>query len=122
MELSNIHERILTYCSEDDMGLWIFARYATDDKYNVFPIKPYPEEAQKKVIMVITELLEAELIEATSYDGSEFIRLQGSNLEIIHYINQEWNNLGRKPSGGDVCWFRATQKGKELTRELGLIA
>jgi hypothetical protein len=119
MKLNRVQKDILTYCSDDDMGFWVVVRYVTEDKFG--HIQMLPRREQKKVLREVRKLLDLGLIEIQQYNGTEFVKIEGSVSKLMGFIDREWKKLGVMPSGGDVCWFKATPKGEALARELNLL-
>lgn len=141
MELDNFHKEILGLCADDDTELWVIIRHASDDFSRPDPV---PESVRRKTLNVIRDLLDAGLIEAGFFswtigvpenmrpdeaiqfvkDNQNAVEYHPLNLrvdETIQFIEKEWDALGRRPSGGDICSFRATPKGERLAKELGLM-
>jgi hypothetical protein len=118
MQLDETQRKILIYCSDDDMGLWVIVRYVTDPEFKYEKI--IPEIGRKQVIRIIQEFMEEGLIEAGNPNGAEFTPIAGTVDDVIKFIEHEWEKLGKRPSGGDICWFRATPKGERLAHELVL--
>lgn len=121
MEISELQKGLLSYSSHDDMGLWIIPwritnSGATDESY---------ENVRNQSIAVIRNMLEnGWLAVGMPIDKDRKVVFQLFSMsvdEAIAFIESEWDKLGRLPSLGEVCWFRATPAGKQLTIELGLI-
>ncbi len=124
MELEDIHKKLLADCAYDDMGLWVVVSYVSDD---AFSDDSMPEWVRQKTLEVIRFLLQKGLIEAGNFEHEDSggYRFQPMLLpvdKVINYIEREWDELGRAPNIGDICWFRATPAGKKLAGELGLKA
>ena len=115
MELSETHKEILRLSADDDTGLWLIIKRVAKDAYSTTST---PKWVRRKVIEVIRDLLDNQLIEAGNPNGPNFQPLFSTTNEIIRYIEQEWDGLGRTPNIGDVCWFRATPAGEKLDQEL----
>jgi hypothetical protein len=58
------------------------------------------------------ELIEAGNFEVGESDKYIFIPMRLPANEKIDFIQKEWDELGKTPNIGDVCWFRATPAGK----------
>lgn len=118
MELQEIHKSVLAECAYDDVGLWSIIVHVYGESYARRSI--LPDQVRRETIKVVNDLLSEELVEAGNPNGPEFVRFSWSMAEIIDHIESEWDRLGRTPDVGEICWFRATPKGKKLVNELGL--
>jgi hypothetical protein len=118
MKLQEIHESVLAECVYDDVGLWSIIVRVHGESYAWHSTLPDP--VRQETIQIVNDLLSEELIEVGNPNGPEFVRFSWSVPELIDYIESEWNKLGRTPDVGEICWFRATPKGKKLANELGL--
>ncbi len=122
MELQDIHKKILALCAYDYTGLWLVITRVNKDAYSLDKL---PEWVHQKTIEVIRYLLQSGLIETGNFEaedsgGFKFQPIPLPIDEVIKYIEREWDELGRTPNIGDVCWFRATPIGKQLAHDLGL--
>ena len=122
MELSDLEKELLAYCCEDDMGIWVIIHSVFGDGYPNLP--KLPEWVQEKTLQTITSLLFKELVIIGHFVEKEnaiiFVPFDGIVTEIVEKIKCEWNELDRNPSLGDICWFRASEKGIRLAKILGL--
>jgi len=118
MKIKKIYKYLLDYCSTDYMGLWVIVWNVTHAHTSQNP----REIVQKKTLKVIEEMLKNGWIEIgvlILHDAEvNFQPLKLSVKEAINYINSEWELLGREPDIGEVCWFRATPAGIQLSNEL----
>lgn len=115
MELSKLHKDILWECADDDTGLWVIIRSISEEDYFADVL---PEWVRQKTLQIIKDLLEEDLIEAGNFRENIYSTMCLQVNEIIAFIEREWDALGHTPSGGDVCWFRATPKGERLSHDL----
>jgi hypothetical protein len=122
MELSDLEKRILAYCSEDDMGLWVVVSDVYGDAYLVNAT--LPTWVREKTVELVNKLLSKGLIVigrmARIENNVEFIPITGSDDEIIRAIEQEWDDVGRAPIMGDLFWIQASRAGEQLAKDLGL--
>lgn len=105
-------------CVDDYTELWYVIRlvYPSFSSEN-----PIPDWVINKTLELIHQMLESGYIEAGILRES-FSPLKISLDETISYIKSMWNKLEGKPLRvGYICWFRATQAGEKLARELNLI-
>jgi hypothetical protein len=63
--------------------------------------------------------IEAGNFEKDESGKSRWVTMILSADEIIKFIEQEWNLLGKNPNIGDICWFIATETGIKLAEEFG---
>jgi hypothetical protein len=120
MEIQDAHKEILALCANDDTGLWLVLRRICGDEYYFGTI---PHWLRQKAINIIRDLLSSGLIVAGNFEVGElekhrFIPMLIPVNEIVEFIEQEWNSLGRTPSLGDICWFRATETGENFAKTL----
>ena len=124
MELEQIHKDMLAECAHDEVAvghlIWRLkgGGYELDDAEFVVP--------NPRLLSIIKTLLGHELIEAGVFQSGscgdhEFAPERASAEVVVAHIERAWNELGRAPQIGEVCWFRATAKGKRLAIELGLL-
>ena len=116
MKLQNIHQEILMLCADDYTGLWLVVRTISKDAY---PLDAMPDWVRQQALKVIKDLLQTELVEVGNFEAEsfKFQPLLLSAEETISYIQREWDELGRAPTIGDICWFRATPAGEKLARQ-----
>ncbi len=124
MGIQDIHKEILELCIDDGVGFWLILKRISKDTYALDSV---PEWAHQKTVAVIKDLMQSGLIEAGNFvsDDSGSFKFEPILLsvdEVITYIEQEWDKLGKSPNIGDVCWFKLTLSGKQLANELGLRA
>lgn len=124
MDIQDTHKEILELCIGDGVGFWLILKRISKDTYALDSV---PEWVRQKTMTVIKDLMQSRLIEAGHFDpddtgGFRFRPILLSVDEVIKYIEQEWDRLEKTPNIGDVCWFRLTLAGKQLTSELGLKA
>lgn len=122
MDFQDIHKEILGLCADDDIGLWLIIKRVAKDDYIIDSV---PEWGRQKTLEVLRDLLQNGLIGAGNFQakdsgGYEFQPLKLSTDEVINYIEREWDELGKTPNIGDICWFRATLAGEKLADDLGL--
>ena len=117
MNLQDIHKEILTLCVDDYTGLWLVVRSISKDAY---PLDAMPKWVRQQAIQVIEDLLRAGLIEAGNFEPKsfEFQTITLTTDETINYIQHQWDELGRAPTIGDVCWFQATAAGEQLAQQI----
>ena len=118
MKPEEIYELVLGECAYDDVGLWSIIFEVNGEAYALY--STLPDRVRLETMKIVNELLSNDLIEAGNPNGPTFVRFSLSVPEIIDYIESEWDKLGRTPDVGEICWFRATQKGKKLADELDL--
>jgi len=122
MDLSDLEKELLAYCVEDDMGLWVIIHSVFGDGYPNYP--KLPEWVQEKTLQTISSLLTKELVIIGQFVEKEndiiFVPFVGISKEIVKKIKCEWTKLDRNPSLGDICWFRASDKGIQLAEILRL--
>ena len=106
---------ILTNCHEDSIGLWLFIGIIEDN------LNLYGKQLQEMTLSIILEFLEKGLIQAgfpREKDGF-FEQKIGVPKDIVMNIENEWNELDREPTIGDIIWFYITEKGtKEMIKLL----
>ena len=117
MDLNDLKKDILCECAHDDVGLWSILRTISA---NLYFAEKLPEWVQPKALQIIRDLVDEGLIEAGNPNGPTFRAISPITDETLAFIVREWDALGRTPNLGDVCWFRATLKGKQLSDDLGL--
>lgn len=122
MIISELQQYILEYCVDDDMGLWVVIVNVFGDAYSDTDL--LPAWVQETALSELKDLLKKGLIQIGQHVHEDkdwvFIVFPGGDEEVIQKVKEDWNNLERNPSGGDVCWIRSTEKGLELARQLGL--
>jgi len=118
MELTQHHKEILVECTEDNLGLWSIIWTVNGGGYSKNAI--LPEWVRQKTIEIVKDLLAQGLVEVGNFEAEsfEFQPLLLSTEETIKYIQREWDELGRPPTIGDVCWFRATATGRQLAQQI----
>lgn len=122
MELSDLHKMILVECARDDVQLCeVIFRVNGLQHYRQDEV--LPPGVRRKVIEIIRDLLQEKLIQAgfpPAIEAKEQIwtSLSLPPAETIDYIEQEWDHLGHNPSLGDVIWFKATDAGEQLARQI----
>jgi hypothetical protein len=112
---NSVIKNILIECSEDDVGLWSIIREVKSG------FQDLDDETLRKVTLeLLSELLEAELIQAgyPSLEEKSFNVCSLSPKELIVKIEKEWLKLGREPRLGDIVWFVTTDKGDKKAEEL----
>ena len=117
MKLDDFQKEILGICADDDIGLWVIIRRSEGDFR--YPDK-VTELVRRKTLLVIEDLLKSGLIEAGTFQEMIFRPFNMEVKETMQFIENKWDELGHRPSGGDVCWFRATSKGEQLALALRL--
>ena len=120
MELQAIHKTIIKLCADDDIGLWHLLKQICGDEYYWSTI---PDWLRQDAMNIIRDLLDSSLIQAGNFEREEtgvhkWVPILLPADEIIKFIEQEWNFLGKTPNMGDVCWFRATESGEKFVKEL----
>ena len=122
MNFSDLQQKILAYCLDDDMGLWVIIREIYGFEYSHTDL--LPAWVQEKALDELKDLLSRGLVYIGQFDriGDEYIFeiFPGNPEEIIQKVKRDWDALKTIPSLGDVCWIRSTDKGDELARLLGL--
>jgi hypothetical protein len=120
MTISTLQKKLLEDCTNDDMGLWVVVWHITKAHTTTDNL----QSEQHKAIEVLKEMLENGWIETgtinVNHNNGRFQTLELSTEQTIEFIESEWNKLSDSPTLGDVCWFRATNKGRRLAMELGL--
>ena len=121
MELSELQKGLLSYSSQDDMGLWLIPWRIT----NSGTTDESHEITRDKSLQIIRIMLENGWLVVgmpININGKVIFQLFPMSVdEAIDYVENEWNKLGRFPDMGEICWFRATPAGKQLANELGLL-
>jgi hypothetical protein len=122
VKLGAKHKEILAECADDHVGLWAVIRSIDDDAYWAGPL---PAEVRSEIMQLLSDLLDAGLIEAGNFAQDKdpkvgWTTIAGSAGAVIAAIARGWDELGRNPNIGDVCWFTATLKGRNLAKELDL--
>ena len=120
MDFQDIHKKILKLCVDDETGLWLVLKRICGEEYYWSTI---PDNLRQNAMNIIRDLLNDNLIQAGNFEKEElgvykFVPILLPADEIIKFIEQEWNSLGKTPNMGDVCWFRATEFGEKLAKEL----
>lgn len=110
----DLYRSILLSCADDYTGLWEVIR----------DVKGSYEHAalanvRQITLMVVKSLLERGLIRAgfPKRDGSGFEEWDLSLDQTMLRIEQEWNELGREPTIGDIVWFATTLEGDRVLTE-----
>jgi hypothetical protein len=106
-ELVTLLEGILDECEDDHVGLWSILR----DVRNTLG-HASSTEIKGMTLDLLTFLLRRHLIEAgfPAANGRDFEPWKLSPPEAIKKISDEWDKLGREPSGGEVVWFTMPKK------------
>jgi hypothetical protein len=118
MEITEFQKEILLECLEDRIGLWSIIWTINGDGYSTTEV--LPDWVRQKTIETVRNLLQQRLVEAGNFEAGSyrFQPMVSSVEETIDYIEREWNALGRNPTIGDVCWFRATAAGEQLAQQI----
>jgi hypothetical protein len=119
MEMTEIHKQILEECTEDYVGLWSIIWAVNGGGYSIHEV--LPEWVREKTMRIVQDLLESGFVEVGNFEagGFKFQPMLSSTQEMIDFIQREWDELGKPPTIGDVCWFQATAAGKQLANNLG---
>jgi hypothetical protein len=121
MELSPLQKDLLGYSSNDDMGLWIIPWRITNSGFT----GESDASVRNQSITIIRGMLENGWLAIgmpIDNDGKVVFQLFSMSVdESIEFIESEWDKLSGSSTLGDICWFRATPKGKQLAVELGLL-
>ncbi|MDX9865793.1 MAG: hypothetical protein RBT34_13400 [Anaerolineaceae bacterium] len=118
MKLTLLEKRLLAYCIEDYMGLWVVVGKVYGTGYNYK--KELPIWVREKTMEVLLKLLSQKLIIIGTMIKGRFEPFSDSNDCILKKIEKEWDDLGRPPNIGDTFWIIASEKGEQLAKELGL--
>jgi len=115
-QLTSLQREVLLACSEDDVGLWEIIRFVEW----ALPAAS-ATEIKEKVFETVLALLKAGLIDAglPVPECPTFV-FKSWNLqpeEAIERIHREWDQLGHKPTLGDIVWFVSTMAGDRILAE-----
>lgn len=101
-------EDILDECEDDHVGLWSVLR---DVQGAVGDVPAH--ELRAVTLELLKFLLSRGLVLAgfPAPNGRDFNPWPLSPDETIDKIASEWDKLGRDPSGGEIVWFTAPDKG-----------
>src|SRR6266487_365787 len=118
MELHENHRKILKLCADDETGLWLVIKRICGEEYYWSIVT---DSLRQEVMNTIHDLLSYGFIEAGNFEKEEagkykWMPLLLSADKIIKFIEHEWNSLGKTPNIADICWFIATEKGKNLQK------
>ena len=115
-ELTDLHKKILAYCSDDYTDLSTIVNVITEAGTILRHLSL--EELQEKVLGIIRDLLDANLIQAGDVDSTGF-QLKPwalSTDEIIDRIRKEWNEHLREgvpwPAPWEIVCFVSTTEGE----------
>jgi hypothetical protein len=99
---------------DDWVGLWEIVRLVREREsgdINDLDVKSL-------VIGLLTQLLDNDEVQVGSLiNGGEFSSWPSSKEEAMRDIITAWENLGRDPNIGEVCWLQNTELGDRLARE-----
>lgn len=109
--LQSLKLELLKESAADHVGFWVIL-------WHVRRLWPdvSPTETKDRVLRVISDLLEAGVVEAgfPTRDGERFEPWLMAASEALSRIEREWAGLNHDPVGGEVVWFRATAAGDRL--------
>ena len=107
MAFENLHKNILRACAEDHCGLWEVVERVSE-LYKDTSL----EFIRATCLKILSDLLDGGYISAgiPTRDGC-FDCWDMSVAQTMDRIKREWEQLGRKPSIGDIVWFSATLGG-----------
>ena len=101
---STAFENVTSECKEDHVGLWSVVREVQEDFSGV------PSSKIKDIALVLIRLmLKTGGVRAgfPAANGRDFSSWTLQPDETIERISDEWDRLGREPSGGEIVWFTA---------------
>lgn len=111
---STAEKEILLEGLDDYLGLWEFVasvRYesGTDDA----------GEIHRRTLALVRGMLDEGLASPgfPTRDG-HFDVVEMDTEDTIARISREWNELGREPDIWEIIWFRLTDKGRNVAREI----
>ncbi|MBI4425620.1 MAG: hypothetical protein HY554_17955 [Elusimicrobia bacterium] len=112
--IKELDRRILTSCSEADLGLASIVALVRES----FP-KDDPLALRRRVMGVLTPLVDGGLLRAgrPTPDGKAFVAWGLTAKESVVRIEREWDALGHEPRHGDVAWFATTKAGVKTTAQ-----
>lgn len=114
MLFTELHKQLLIECAEDYVGLW-----SVINEVGSFLKETDALNVREKTLAILTELLEAELIQAgfPTPDSRGFEQWRISAKDVIDRIGRAWDALGREPNIGEIVWFTSTEAGDRKLRE-----
>ncbi|MCG8585793.1 MAG: hypothetical protein MI757_13890 [Pirellulales bacterium] len=95
-------ENVSSECKEDHVGLWSVIREVQDDFGDVPPSK-----VKEITLYLVYAMLQTVGIRAgvPASNGRNFSSWTMTPDEAVKRISEEWDHLGRLPSGGEIVWF-----------------
>jgi hypothetical protein len=92
---------VLEEAKKDWVGLWRIVRGV-----QALPGgEASPGSVRSKTIGVCRRLLTAGLAAGQFSSGQEFLVWDSAPDETLRRIQEEWDEIGRTPTIGDICWF-----------------
>jgi hypothetical protein len=92
---------VLEEAKRDWVGLWRIVRGVQALLGGEAP----PGNVRSKTISVCRRLLTAGLAAGQFSSDQEFLVWDSAPDETLRRIQEEWDELGRTPTIGDICWF-----------------
>jgi len=96
-----VAESFMSELQDDYVGLWAIV-------WEVKRAEPDAAEADvRRITMsVVAAMLRSGEVAVGEFDSSRtFCRWAGSPVDLQERIGARWNDLGREPNIGDICWF-----------------
>ncbi len=105
-----IKSNIVAEGAEDFVGFWEVLAQVRD----LLGVSD-PAAAKEETLGIVRDLLESDLIvPGFPIDlGPEFASWKMPVDEAISWMRREWDQLKEDPFTGDICWFIATDHGKD---------
>lgn len=107
-------KEILLEGLDDYLGLWEFV-FSVRDESDIEDAG----EIRRRTLGLARGLLDEGLAKPgfPTSDG-RFEVIEASAEDIIVRISREWDELGREPDIGDIIWFRLTDEGRKVARDV----
>lgn len=111
---STTEKEILLEGLDDYLGLWEFVASIRDESNT-----DDAGEIRRRVLALVRGMLDEGLARAgfPTRDG-HFDVVEMNTEDTVARISREWDELGREPDVGDIIWFRLTDEGIRLARDI----
>ena len=107
----NVRRRLLREASEDEVGLWLVARWVQAASGSETALR-------KRTLDLVGAMLRDGLIQAGHPDPEQerFAAWPLTAREAVERMKKEWKALGRRPKLGEIAWFATTERGEQAAR------
>lgn len=110
-EEDTLVSEVLEEAKRDWVGLWRIVRGVQALSSG----EARPGSVRSKTIGVCRRLLTGGLAAGQFSSGQEFLVWDSAPDETLRRIQEEWDELGRTPTIGDICWFVDPTASSDLT-------